>query len=343
MLDASWVLGGRAVLALLEDGEWGIWDIEGAGPSTTATSQRLFKGQGGVSGIQGGALTRFALRSSVPIPGQEASKAQQSDPDNIRSGRLAPMTPHTRKLRSDGLFRGGDAGSLSNATLGGFVHGSICVTEHSQSTSQSSSTATDELILLGFGNTIIWIPSLLSFWRAEMSGKGSFDSSTALRPSLIPALQLGGERQARIDSLPRTLRAASNGPVGVRSEETLDVLISTEHRLIALVSALSEPASTLQEPQIPGKTALNLLPKNDQVLLGQGDLDVDGMDRILDGMSNRPDKALNGFDKSVGFDLDDDGDLGMGTPTPTNIERPKQSRTTPRTGATRSSGRRVFT
>ncbi|EDN03408.1 predicted protein [Histoplasma mississippiense (nom. inval.)] len=32
VVDAAWVLGGKAIMVLLSDGSWGIWDPEGAGP-----------------------------------------------------------------------------------------------------------------------------------------------------------------------------------------------------------------------------------------------------------------------------------------------------------------------
>jgi hypothetical protein len=73
----------------------------------------------------------------------------------------------------------------------------------------------------------------------------------------------------------------------------------------------------------------------DQLLLSQGDLDIDGMDRILDSMSNGNSKATGRPGKSVEFELDDDGDMvDMGTPTPKNNGQLARAGATP--GATRS-------
>jgi hypothetical protein len=61
VLDAKWISGGRAVIALLEDGEWGIWDLEAAGPTG---SNNVIQGQSNVTGIVGGGITKFAVKGS---------------------------------------------------------------------------------------------------------------------------------------------------------------------------------------------------------------------------------------------------------------------------------------
>jgi len=332
ILDAAWVLGGRAVLVLLEDGEWGVWDIEGAGPPSTL-NQNLFRGQDNVCGIQGGAWTRFSFKGFVTSLADEAPRLQQAEAKDVKSGRLAPMTPHTRKVRSDGLFHGSASGTLSAATPSRFTQGCISVTENWTANPSSTATPMNESILLSLGNTNLSIPSLLSLWRAESNGKGSLDSSGILRPSPFTALQLGGEQQRSIAALPQPSNTSLSAPFGPRSGRSTDVLISTDNRLIMLVSPISEPLISTPVSQGTGLVSANA--DTDQLLLSQGDLDIDGMDRILDSMSNGNSKATGRPGKSVEFELDDDGDMvDMGTPTPKNNGRLARAGATP--GATRS-------
>lgn len=334
VLDAAWVLGGRAVVVLLEDGEWGVWDIEGAGPPS-ASNKNLFEGQENVSGIQGGALTRFSLRGLLTPPADQAPKTHQAEPKNTKSGRLAPMTPQTRKVRSDGLFRGSASGNPSAGTPGRFSHGCIHVTEH-QTANSSTTTAMNESILLSLGNINLSIPSLLALWRAESTGKGSLDSSGTVRPTPFTALQLGGEQQRSIAVLPQPSNATHHTLFGSKAGRLTDVIISTDNRLIMLVSPISEPH--LSAPTSQGADGASARTDTDQLLLTQGNLDIDGVDRILDRMTNGSSQAVARPSKSVGFDLDDDGDVGMGTPTPKNIGRLARAGATP--GRTR---RALFT
>jgi hypothetical protein len=75
VLDSKWIFNGRAVLALLEDGEWGIWDLDAAGP---AGSNTVIRGQNNVTGIVGGGITKFAARGSR-LNKTKASKANAPD------------------------------------------------------------------------------------------------------------------------------------------------------------------------------------------------------------------------------------------------------------------------
>ena len=333
VLDASWVLGGRAVLALLEDGEWGVWDVEGAGP-TSSSKQTLFRGQNNVCGIQGGALTRFSFKGFVTPPAYKIPKTRQAEEQGMKSGKLAPMTPHTRQVRSDGLFRGSTS-RIPNATSSGmFSQGYVSVNESQTPNPSSATTSTSELVLLSVGNSNLLIPSLLSLWRAESTGKGSLDNSGLLRPHPFTALQIGGQQQRSIAALPETSNTIPSTLLGPTGGKMTDVLISTENRLIMIVAPISPPQASLglthqHAGAESGRTDADLL------LLTQGDLDIDGMDRILDSMTSGNKKAAAHSGKSADFDLDDDGDIvGMGTPTPKNHGRVARARATP--GATRS-------
>ncbi|KAK8019986.1 hypothetical protein PG990_005124 [Apiospora arundinis] len=58
IIAASWIAHGRAVLALLADGQWGIWDVDGVSPQGPALTRQS-------SGIRGAALTSFSVTGFV--------------------------------------------------------------------------------------------------------------------------------------------------------------------------------------------------------------------------------------------------------------------------------------
>jgi hypothetical protein len=117
------------------------------------------------------------------------------------------------------------------------------------------------------------------------------------------------------------------------------------------VNPLSETPDTTSGST---RTALSLAPEvSDQALLASGELDVDGMDRILEemggsGLAASISKPMNIFTKSVGFQIDedeDDDDVEMASPTPAKFSSFK-----PRTSSRPAAGarnqvaqRRIFT
>ncbi|ETN41308.1 uncharacterized protein HMPREF1541_03243 [Cyphellophora europaea CBS 101466] len=82
VLDAKWISAGRAVVALLEDNEWGIWDLEAAGP---AANEGVIRGQNNITGIVGGGWTKFAVKGAFsaktkgPKDKQDARLKDQED------------------------------------------------------------------------------------------------------------------------------------------------------------------------------------------------------------------------------------------------------------------------
>ncbi|ERF68876.1 hypothetical protein EPUS_04528 [Endocarpon pusillum Z07020] len=318
---ATWAASGRAIIALLEDGEWGVWDLEGAGPGSG--SANLLRGQSNMSGIQGGALTRFAFSSRVTPTAETLPKTRKPESRDTKDGALAPMTPHTRRIKSEGLFKGGPPSLEIERDYAQSASGHICITEHVPSTTSALSSPRESLVIT-YGSEIVFVSSLQTMWRAETSTKGTFDSVEAIRPSHFPSLALGQERLVGIAELLHSPPRESRLPFAVKSNQLPDILIVADHRLIFFVTALTEPTSTrdtedrfplrLSKPQESQTASFG-----DQALLRKGQLDLEGMDRVLTGMGHG-DGTLNGrrssFGKSVAFDLDDEGDLSMTSPTP---------------------------
>ena len=327
VLDAQWIVGGRAVVALLEDGEWGIWDLEAVGPTSSTAGGNLIRGQGNLSGIHGGSLTKFAVRSNIS-PSTDTKKKSKNIQTQPTSGSLAPMTPSTRRIRSENLFQGGK-GDLNPS--GSQLHsGSIYVEEC------PSNRPNDDSITISYASENVYISSILSFWKSDT------------KPTRLPTVRLGGQQQ-RSFSLLHTSNNQNNPSPGLFGLGTRapDFLIQTNQRLILSVSSLTGPSATVDtatQTQIQMRPFDSLPQPSDQTLLASGELDIDGMDRILDDMggTNKP-KPMNLFNKSVGFRIDDD-DVDMGSPTPANYSSLKMGRRTDATSkAQHSPQRRIFT
>lgn len=321
-LDASWALGGRAILALFENGDWGVWDLEAAGPPSATQTQNLVKGQSSVSGVQGGAQARFTIRGSVVASTIVSMKSKADFSDTTA---LAPMTPHTRKTRSDRLFEGTETGSVTAPGEVTSSRGSIGVTELSQAFGTKSSNLIDESVLFNYGDSSFHLPSLLTFWRAEVSGRGAFGTSSASKPNSLPPLRLGGQHVKAISQLPvehagSTLEGASTSP---------EILVTTDHTLVMLLSPLAEESGPEPEhkhslaTRLPGTSA-----NTNELLLERGELSIDGLDNMLNDMTNG-----TKFGQSVGFDGDEDMDVdirtSIGTPTPKLAGRLRSVRGTP--------------
>ncbi|KAL2399717.1 hypothetical protein ABEF95_001721 [Exophiala dermatitidis] len=315
VLDAQWVSGGRAVIALLEDGEWGIWDLEAVGPTASGAGNNLLRGQGNISGIHGGSMTAFAVRSNILASSTERKQKSIDQGNQPTTGSLALMTPSTRKTRSENLFHGQTA---DNPTAKPYSHkGSVYIEDK-----LSSNRGRDELAVINFADVNVFVPSVLSFWKSE--GK----------PTRLPNVRYGGQQPRSISLLPKPSnndKAVSPGLFGVPTS-TPDFLVQTDHRLILSLDPLSDTADAATQ------TVISAFPqRSDQALLATGELDVDGMERILEDMGGAvKSKPMNLFTKSVGFRIDqdkDDQDVDMGSPTPAKFSR---SRNAP-------SQRRVFT
>lgn len=265
VIDTKWVLGGRAVMALLADGEWGVWDIEGAGPGST---KGPLERQSSIQGVSGGSLTTYSVSGKIlsPFP------AKGSDMDGVgieQRPKLAPTTPSTKRIREDTLLKG-SFGSSSTS-----LSGQISVFQ----INSSRDALPDESILVRHGNQSAVIPSLLSLWRNAIKATGTFDSSNRCRASPIQDINFMGEAFKGIGHLPAASR---------RSRETgrteFDIIITTEHRIIILAPKLTERVEKFN-PQGPvsGKSAA----EKDQLMLRRGELDVEGMDRVLSGMTSK--------------------------------------------------------
>ncbi|OKL63048.1 hypothetical protein UA08_02028 [Talaromyces atroroseus] len=268
IIDAAWVLSGKAVMVLLADGEWGVWDIEGAGPG--AEPGPLI-GQSSVHGVTGGSLTTYSVSGRI-IGGSQPNKSPTTSSDSSEQrGKFAPMTPSSRRVREDTLFKG--AQPLAAPSF----EGEIAVVQ----VNSSRAALADESILIRHGNQIATIPSLLSLWRNSVKASGTFDASNRCRVSPLGNINLLGERINGIAHLPSPFRTENDSD----DQKDYEILIVAEHRLIILGRDLSKLSTVTAKPEPHVSINLQSSAENDQLMLSQGQLDVDGMDRVLTNMS----------------------------------------------------------
>jgi hypothetical protein len=257
IIDADWVLGGRAVMVLLEDGEWGVWDIEGAGPG--AAKGPLHR-QTSIQGVTGGSLTAYAVCGRIMTPLSNSNSETEQRP------RFAPMTPSTRRVREDGLLKG----SMSTASPS--HRGQISILQ----TNPSSDVLPDESILLRHGRQSAIITSLLSLWRNAVKSTGTFDASNRCRLSPFQDVNLMGQNFQAIGHLPAPARRSRQA-----DKQSFDVLVAAEYQLTILAPRLKESDHGESQPIVKQEET----DETDQLMLRRGELDVEGMGRLLNGMA----------------------------------------------------------
>lgn len=260
ILKAQWVLGGKAIAVLLADGEWGIWDLEAAGPKDKKDTDS-WQAPAGVN------LSKFAISGRVGSSSTARESAKSSATTESRS-RLAPMTPGTRKVRQETLFTGPAAKSVRPARGGISLLPIPDGLDH---------RADDETLLLWYGNSTSILPSLLTHWQTKVQGSGNlFGKGARGQAKDLNNIQLGGELRNDVSLIPQrqTSDSAASDP------RQSNVLITGEHRFIIVAPPRTEPeASAAPKPGIRSEVA-------DQALLAKGELDVNGIDNMLDSMTN---------------------------------------------------------
>jgi len=269
ILDAQWLRDGHSIIALLEDGEWSIWDLDGASSQT--------------SNKQLSPPSEFVIRGFIG----DAPESSSAAVDSRSKSQLVPMTPNTRRVRQENLFSGPSVAQPGLAARGG-ISVSSTVTAHG---------SVEESMTLWYNTAVYSIPSLTNLWQRSTSNNGR-DTGSLHGSSLsrIDDLDLQGETINSVVQLPpRQPRQLASGLGSFNAQR--DLLVTAEHRTIILASARQHaPARPLfaREPESPTR-------RQDQVMLDRGDLDVGGMGRMLDSMTGieRTGALVRG--KRVGF------------------------------------------
>jgi len=246
IVDAQWVSGGRAIVVLLDDGEWALWDIQGVGPDAA-------KGLLGRQGIKGGSKSEYSISGYL----DGMTKSRPSGPPQITASKFAPMTPGTRKSTEP----------FSARALNGSVRGQISVIEIP---STSATSPTEEVVLFWFGETYSVIPNLAKYWTANSRKTGGtanlFNGPSNSRMIKLENINLEGERCSGVDQFPKT------------TSSQLDIVIVGEHRYV--IFSMGKPSRSQLPVQATGRLVLTETHENN------GELDVMGIEQALTRMEN---------------------------------------------------------
>lgn len=276
ILAAKWVCQGRGVLTLMADGEYGVWDFDGAAPSQARSASI------GSFGFRG-----FVGSSSRPSSSDGFSSADKKSRSSRSS--LAPMTPKTRKEREEKLF---SSSSPSTSAAASAARGGLAVSPRQPS---SSSEAADESVVMWYAGEAYIIANFRAFWKRSAENRDAWNgigTGSLFGPGIarIEGLDTQGELISAVDQF-------IDGSQSAMSSQQPDLLISAESRLLilskqvpgldfglrptssdgALIRVEDEDEDEDMEDDYPGES--------DRQLLTSGELGIDGMNRMLDSMS----------------------------------------------------------
>ncbi|CAO2656128.1 Nn.00g049310.m01.CDS01 [Neocucurbitaria sp. VM-36] len=249
IIDAAWASDGHHILALLADGEWGIWDVDRSGPSPPTDP------------------SAFSLRGYVGTSEKEGSSSGASSPKRSGRSSLAPMTPNTRRRKEETLFHG----SSSNSAIA--TRGGVSVTSSPSTNGQAS----EDSVIIWYGSEVYRIADLGKFWSrtASASSGGSLPG-----PGLqVQEVSLLGEAVTSISQFEASTQAS-------RVAIARDTLVSAEHRLIITTNTGQPLGRDLNAMFAQEQVEDEEMRRNDQALLSRGELDLGGMDRLLENMED---------------------------------------------------------
>ncbi|KAF2278480.1 uncharacterized protein EI97DRAFT_256000 [Westerdykella ornata] len=248
ILDAAWTSDGNSIFALLADGEWGIWDVTRAGPSRPSDP------------------SAFSIRGYIGTSEERASSSGPSTKARSGRGSLAPMTPNTRRIKEEKLFHGTPSGPSVPS------RGAVCVA----SLPSADGSAPEESVVIWYGSDVYRIPNLAQFWERTASANAG-NSLGRPSPSQLQGPNLFGEAINSVAQFETTMRNS-------RMAIPRDILLSTADRLIVVTTAAEPLDRNLDAGLGKEGTEEEETRRADRALLARGELDLGGMDRLLEDM-----------------------------------------------------------
>ncbi|KAL9078100.1 MAG: hypothetical protein Q9157_002983 [Trypethelium eluteriae] len=206
--------------------------------------------------VIGGAVVQFTMHGFL------VSSEDPNNRSNSRNRGLTPATPNTRKSRSADFLTGSSASGY--ATGGG-----IRVMLVSDSAAES-----DERLLMWYNNHVYAITNFKTYWQRNSSSQTNTTTSHGAAFPRVETLELQGERCNGVEQLP--------GP-GFPPTGLPELLLVGEHRL----TLITKEAETLRQMPIQALKPITrdiMMDDIDQTLLEREELDLGGVNRMLDTM-----------------------------------------------------------
>ncbi|KAI5806093.1 hypothetical protein EDC01DRAFT_638631 [Geopyxis carbonaria] len=235
ILAADWCVGGFGAIALLEDGEWGVWDLESClHKSYTAEDGASLAGFlfGGVVGED------FASLASASRPSKRR-KRDTDDPtspgssvaggsfmsvatDTTYASRTTFATAFTGAASAERASAAVPTGSLAVHPLhstslfphSSFLRGDAALRDMNRTRPEPTPDVDDEAFVLQFGSSLLLIRSLRAFWKGEHGSRkrrgGAGSSTTASENSesiVVRNVDVGGGRMESVGFLDCTTDA----------------------------------------------------------------------------------------------------------------------------------------
>lgn len=229
VVGAEWMAHGRAVLVLLADGQWGIWDIDNANP-TTASSAGLFTKAN--SGLRGSAITQFSV--SGYLEGTTTDRTIGAQPQR----NLSTSTQKSAPLVVPSAVSTSASAPEKLATIKGGVYISPLPLPRNGLGEESailwlSNTGAD------YTNPVVCtIPIISRFWDAQLkrSGGNLWNNSTppSARMLRLHDLNAGllGERLTAATAIPRSTGSLTESTEG--KHLPIETLLLGESRLVVV-------------------------------------------------------------------------------------------------------------
>ncbi|KAI9885919.1 MAG: hypothetical protein M1823_002292 [Watsoniomyces obsoletus] len=282
VLDAKWVLGGKSVVVLLSDSEWGIWDIEGAGPSVTRKGN--LANQTARNGIRGGAITPWSLQGRVGPPVRAGNSPNVSSPNDDGPAKLMPRTPRSRKVQEQSLFAGSTTVSPSHHARGG-----IAVRPADP---KATDMARHEAIVFWLDEHIAVLPDLWSYWENQVAKMTNGGLGNLLDPGahhrLVPLEGVIGpyEMITDVDTMPTTTATTVDDSEGQQGNSPplpiFPSILVAKHNDLVVVSR--------QTHQQPNGEVVQEETESTPRYAGSGPLGIDEINRSLASMGQLRDR-----------------------------------------------------
>lgn len=289
VVGANWISHGRAILALLADGQWGIWDVEGAGPLGNNDVNSLFTKH--KHGIRGAALSAFSvsghLEGTSPLRSAAPQRSAVGANDYNVSGRRETLLS---------VLSGGPERLAS-------VKGGVEVVQLPSSRGLVSVDESAVLWVTGTDTLVCVIPIVAKFWdtqirRSAGGGVNLFSGAQPSRMVRMTELNAGllGERCCGVGAVPRSQRRHTNpsqDDLDQTAEEStglpVEVLVRGESRLVVVQDCEDVDTAPLRFPtQKLKRLALADRPDHNNAIIVHPNPDAPKLPQQLFDLSLRP-------------------------------------------------------